>query len=278
MINKRAKMNKKVSFVLGVLVGGVAGSGVTYYVLKERFDKTMAEKIAAMEEDYAQCTQDILVKYGIQKEEDEVDLEEVSELMNDNTTDRPVTGRTSIVPDDKVVHEHVDYHKIYKGDTEVPDINSVLTKEEKEAQQLALINDIKELQELMEDEDDDEDDEDTMTLPDGSVATHVAEPISFRGTGLPFVISNDDFEAPNNHHDKVKCVYHAVSDTLVELDSEEVLEIDPCVGRENLNPDYFGYGLPAEDKDRLLIRNDRLGIDYDIYLQWTAFVDGETIQ
>lgn len=269
-------MNKKIAFALGAVVGGAAGSGITYYILNKRFEQTMAERIVAMEEDYAQCMQDVLTKYGIQKEADEVDLEDIQELMNGNTvSDTPVTGRTSIVPDDKVVHEHVDYHKIYESDGKTPDISEFMTEEEKAMQEQAILNDIKELQELMDD--DDEEDEDTMVLPDGSVATHVVEPINFRGTGLPFIITNDDFEAPNNHHDKVKCVYHAQSDTLVELDSEEELEIDPCVGRENLNPEFFGHGLPDEDKDRLLIRNDRLGIDYDIYLQWDAYIDGEVV-
>lgn len=76
----------------------------------------------------------------------------------------------------------------------------------------------------------------------------------------PYVISESEFEEGNPHHDKVSITYYAGDDTLADEMNEIMEDIDSTVGMSNLDMDNTDITHPHT----IYVRNDRLGIDYDI--------------
>ena len=238
-------MNKKIVFVLGVIVGGAVGSGVTYTVAKKKFETELNNQFKEMEEEFAMDMQKVLTEYGIQDEEPEeedIPEDEESEETND------YTRRTSIVPPEKVVHENVEYSKMYKHNPAMPDLEALANS--------MMTNGVS----------DDESNEEV-------IVRHEQVPSYLDSE--PYIISDDDFEDSMNTQEKITAIYYAANDVLCVEDTEEILDIEDTVGRSNLTVDNFGQKLPKEDRDRLIIRNLRLGEDFDIYLDERAFNYGE---
>ena len=76
-----------------------------------------------------------------------------------------------------------------------------------------------------------------------------------------YLIDLDTFTHEDNSFEKMTLEYYPESDILRCCEDNEILEIDETIGTENLN----NFGGSFEDfRDTMFIRNERLGIDYEV--------------
>ena len=76
-----------------------------------------------------------------------------------------------------------------------------------------------------------------------------------------YLIDLDTFTHEDNSFEKMTLEYYPESDILRCCEDNEILEIDETIGLENLN----NFGGSFEDfRDTMFIRNERLGIDYEV--------------
>lgn len=92
---------------------------------------------------------------------------------------------------------------------------------------------------------------------------------------LPYVISFEEFCEGEDNHDKITITYYAGDGILVDEEEEIIEDVERLVGEDNLI-NKFGEG--SDDPDVLYVRNERMGIDYEIVRQHTCYsevVSGE---
>lgn len=73
----------------------------------------------------------------------------------------------------------------------------------------------------------------------------------------PYILTVEEFEDGKPGYDSIGLSYYRGDDSLVD-DAEELVDVDETVGEENL--DVFR----RSDQDSIYIRNDRIGVDYEI--------------
>lgn len=76
----------------------------------------------------------------------------------------------------------------------------------------------------------------------------------------PYVISFEDFNNTRDGYDKITLLYFALDDTLTGEDEELDPSLEDHVGVDALD----SFGIKSEDPDMVYIRNDDLGIDFEI--------------
>ena len=76
----------------------------------------------------------------------------------------------------------------------------------------------------------------------------------------PYVIPFDSFESDFPHHDKISLCYFAGDDTLTAEDEELDPSLYDAVGDDALT----SFGEMSEDPDIVYIRNEALGMDFEI--------------
>lgn len=81
-----------------------------------------------------------------------------------------------------------------------------------------------------------------------------------RERGRPYVITSGEFESNDDGLDILQMTYFAYDDTLVDEQDQLVDDTDSVVGDDNLK--RFGHG--SGDPKTVYVRNDRLGVIYDI--------------
>ena len=74
---------------------------------------------------------------------------------------------------------------------------------------------------------------------------------------LPYRITEETFADPEPYFEKVSCTYYVSRDEVIEDISNEPIEID-TIGPQNLSI------FRASTDDFLYVRNEELGIDYEI--------------
>ena len=74
---------------------------------------------------------------------------------------------------------------------------------------------------------------------------------------LPYRITDDMYADPDPYFEKVSCTYYVARDEVIEDISNEPIEID-TIGDQNLSI------FRGSDEDLMYIRNEELGIDYEI--------------
>lgn len=89
---------------------------------------------------------------------------------------------------------------------------------------------------------------------------------------LPYVISFEEFCEGEDNHDKITITYYAGDGVLVDEEEEIIEDTERLVGDDNLI-NKFGDG--SDDPDVLYVRNERMGIDYEIVRQHTCY--GEVV-
>jgi len=77
---------------------------------------------------------------------------------------------------------------------------------------------------------------------------------------IPYVIPFDSFEEEFPHHDKITLTYFAGDDTLTADDEELDPSLYDAVGDDALT----SFGEMSEDPDIVYIRNEALGMDFEI--------------
>ena len=73
----------------------------------------------------------------------------------------------------------------------------------------------------------------------------------------PYILTVEEFEDGKPGYDSIGLSYYRGDDSLVD-DAEELVDVDETVGEENL--DVFR----RSDQDSIYIRNDRIGVVYEI--------------
>ncbi len=76
----------------------------------------------------------------------------------------------------------------------------------------------------------------------------------------PYVISQAEFDHGKPNHDKLSITYYEDDNTLADEQEEIIDDPDTVVGTDAL----LSFGKESDDEDIVYIRNDQLGIDYEI--------------
>lgn len=86
------------------------------------------------------------------------------------------------------------------------------------------------------------------------------ESVKNRDTDEPYVISVDEFTLERNEYDKVTLGYYREDDTLVDENDIPVDDIEQVIGAASLGQ----FGKFSGDKNIVYVRNERVGIDYEV--------------
>ena len=76
----------------------------------------------------------------------------------------------------------------------------------------------------------------------------------------PFVITPDEFVNEKREYEKITLNYYDGTNTLCSDNDQFIEDIDDCIGSESLQ--HFG----EFEEDYVYVRNNRLGVDYEVYL------------
>lgn len=88
----------------------------------------------------------------------------------------------------------------------------------------------------------------------------LAEEITHRSEDLPYIITMDEFDAGEKDYEQVALTYFKMDDTLVGEDDKPLEHPNEDVNEDHLV--MFGRG--SNDRNKVYIRNDRQGIDYEV--------------
>lgn len=113
----------------------------------------------------------------------------------------------------------------------------------------------------------DEDDEVTIIMqdhPEADEGWDYEEELEIRLelAGEPYIIHLDEFMENEHEHNQECLTYYAGDNTLADERDEAIPHADPIVGEGNLQ--RFGHG--SGDPRVVLIRNERLSMDYEVSL------------
>lgn len=84
----------------------------------------------------------------------------------------------------------------------------------------------------------------------------------------PYVIHLDEFMENEHNHDQVTLTFYLGDEVLADERDEEIPFPDPYVGEDNLKK--FGHG--SGDPNVVLVRNERLSMDYEVALAEGKYV------
>lgn len=87
-----------------------------------------------------------------------------------------------------------------------------------------------------------------------------AEEVKFRTEEKPYIITHDEFYEGEKNYDTASLTYYEIDDTLVDERDKPLEQTDKLVGDDHL----VRFGSGSKDKNIVFVRNDRLGIDYEI--------------
>lgn len=86
------------------------------------------------------------------------------------------------------------------------------------------------------------------------------EESKYRTADKPYIITHDEFYDSDREYDNHLLTYFEVDDTLVDDTDKPLENVDQLVGEDNL----VRFGSGSRDKNIVFIRNEHLGIDYEI--------------
>lgn len=86
------------------------------------------------------------------------------------------------------------------------------------------------------------------------------EEIKYRTEDAPYIITHDEYFAGDKDYDMSSLTYYEKDDTLTDEHDKPLEETDNIVGDDHL----VRFGSGSKDKNVVYVRNDRLGIDYEI--------------
>lgn len=88
------------------------------------------------------------------------------------------------------------------------------------------------------------------------------EALAERGTGVPYVITLDEYQEEEESYDKITLVFYGEDGVLVDDHDVRVDNVDYTVGSQNLHR----FGMGSKDKSTVYVRNDEREADYEIVL------------
>ena len=86
------------------------------------------------------------------------------------------------------------------------------------------------------------------------------EEIKYRTEDAPYIITHDEYFAGDKDYDMSSLTYYEKDDTLTDEHDKPLEETNKIVGDDHL----VRFGSGSKDKNVVYVRNDRLGIDYEI--------------
>ena len=86
------------------------------------------------------------------------------------------------------------------------------------------------------------------------------EEVKYRTEDKPYIITHDEYFEAEKDYETISLTYFQLDDTLVDESDQPIENTDETVGDEHLT--RFGSG--SKDKNIVYVRNDKLGIDYEI--------------
>jgi hypothetical protein len=86
------------------------------------------------------------------------------------------------------------------------------------------------------------------------------EESKYRTEDKPYIITHDEFYAAEKDYDTASFTYYEVDDVLCDERDKPVEETDEVVGDDHL----VRFGSGSKDKNIVYVRNDRLGVEYEI--------------
>lgn len=92
--------------------------------------------------------------------------------------------------------------------------------------------------------------------------------VASRDTGAPYVISFDEFNDNELEHQQNTLTYYLRDDTLCDERDSPIDNVNVVVGDDNLV--RFGHG--SKDKNIVYIRNEKLGLDFEIVKSASSYV------
>lgn len=224
--------------------GAISGSGITYILVKKKFEKKADDEIAEMKEyyDHHALTYEELVKRG------RIADEPKEEKKEENI---PQSYRTSAPDEGKLVRGGgvkkavpIDYTVFYKPEDDTDPAESEHPMD---------------------------DDEETQKEYQGEVLTKEHQQVKYRE---PRIIKHSDFGS-EPHYTTQTLIYYTEDDILTlgeDQSEEEVADFDEI---ESMIGDALTkYGFIDNDEDHIYVRNDQRCCDYEIVKVFGSFYDG----
>jgi len=223
---------------VGLIAGSVGGYFLAQKLLTKQFEEQMSEEIAEARAFYANLNkvddegkamspQDVLAaRHG----EDAV---EAVRQYQGRTEEEPEEGFPAGEPHDDVVDEEIAQRlerKVQEKKTiKDPRGDVVVEREER-------VNVFR---------------DDTFDLE---------EEIKYRTEEKPYIITSEEYFAAEKNYDTQSVTYYEVDDTLTDEHDKPLEQTDKLVGDDHL----VRFGSGSGDPNIVYVRNDRLGIDYEI--------------
>lgn len=236
-------MNNLIKYLITFAIGAASGSGITYILVKKKFEKKADDEIAEMKEyyDHHALTYEELVKRG--RIADEPKEEKKDE-------DIPQSYQSSAPKEGKLVRGGVkkavpiDYTVFYKPEDDTDPAESEHPRD---------------------------DDEEMQKEYQGSVLTQEHQQAKHRE---PRIIKHSDFGS-EPHYTTQTLIYYTEDDILTlgeDQSEEEVADFDEI---ESMIGDALTkYGFLDNDEDHIYVRNDQRCCDYEIVKVFGSFYDG----
>lgn len=233
-----------IKYLITFAIGAASGSGITYILVKKKFEKKADDEIAEMKEyyDHHALTYEELVKRG--RIADDRRKEEKKE-------DIPQSYQSSAPKEGKLVRGSgvkktvpIDYTVFYKPEDDTDPAESEHPRD---------------------------DDEETQKEYQGSVLTQEHQQAKHRE---PRIIKHSDFGS-EPHYTTQTLIYYTEDDILTlgeDQSEEEVADFDEI---ESMIGDALTkYGFVDNDEDHIYVRNDQRCCDYEIVKVFGSFYDG----
>ena len=238
-------MNNLIKYLITFAIGAASGSGITYILVKKKFEKKADDEIAEMKEyyDHHALTYEELVARGRiadggrkeEKKEEDIPQSYQSSAPKEGKLVRG-TGSKKAVP--------IDYTAFYKSEDDTDPAESEHPMD---------------------------DDEEMQKEYQGSVLTEEYQQAKHRE---PRMIKHSDFGS-EPHYTTQTLIYYTEDDILTlgeDQSEEEVADFDEI---ESMIGDALTkYGFVDNDEDHIYVRNDQRCCDYEIVKVYGSFYDG----
>lgn len=239
-------LNQTLANVLYFVTGVAAGSAVTFYLVKKKFEEKADTEVKQVIDAYNKM---VYEKEGPGKSsldgtlvgEETIDVKEKVNLLN---------NKPDILDYTKFFHEKNEEKISVSEITKVPDIGSEGKAESESPEDDEAYNDEEDLKEQVDYE--------------NYMLNHASEE-AIRDNKPPYEIDAAAFDIECAHYDKIDLIWYMLDDTLAN-EAEEIVDKNLFVG--SLIEDS---GFDRNDLEIMYVRNDKLMCDFKILKLYETF-------
>lgn len=95
------------------------------------------------------------------------------------------------------------------------------------------------------------------------------EELKYRTKEEPYIITHDEYYAGDLEYENSSLTYYEQDDTLTDDQDKPIRDIEKTIGEDHLV--RFGHG--SRDRNIVYIRNDRLGMDFEVVKSTGSYVE-----